>query len=200
MIYLLPVLAYLFGSISSAIVVARAMRLKDPREVGSGNPGATNVLRYGGKLAAILTLAGDVLKGVIPVLIARALTSDPLALALVALGAFLGHLFPLFFGFKGGKGVATALGVWIALNPWVGLLMIVTWVAMLAMSRYSSLSGLTAAALAPLYVAWLEPGVPYLVSMLVMSVLLFYRHRSNIRKLIAGEESKVGGKSDDKKN
>src|SRR5688572_27381977 len=117
MIYLLPVFGYLCGSISSAVVIARLMGLRDPREVGSKNPGATNILRYGGKVAAILTLAGDVLKGVIPVLIARYVTDDPAIVATTALTAFLGHLFPVFFSFQGGKGVATALGVWLALNP-----------------------------------------------------------------------------------
>jgi acyl phosphate:glycerol-3-phosphate acyltransferase len=153
MIYLLPILGYLFGSISSAVVVSRLMGLDDPREVGSKNPGATNVLRYGGKLAAILTLAGDVLKGVIPVLIARYVTDDPAILATTALTAFLGHLFPVFFGFHGGKGVATALGVWLALNPWIGLLLAATWLATAAITRYSSLSSLAASMLAPLYVA-----------------------------------------------
>src|SRR5262245_52915312 len=155
MIYLLPVLGYLLGSISSAVVIARVMGLDDPREVGSKNPGATNVLRYGGKAAAALTLAGDVLKGVVPVLIARALTDDPTVLATTALAAFLGHLFPVFFGFHGGKGVATALGVLAALNPWVGLLLGATWLATAAVTRYSSLSSLVASVAAPLYVGWL---------------------------------------------
>src|SRR5688572_29088203 len=155
MIYLLPVVAYLLGSVSSAIVIARVMGLQDPREVGSGNPGATNVLRYGGKLAAILTLVGDVLKGVLAVLIARYFTDDPLILATTALAAFLGHLFPLFHGFKGGKGVATALGVWLALNPWVGLLLVGAWLLTAIITRYSSLSAVVASVAAPFFVAWL---------------------------------------------
>jgi glycerol-3-phosphate acyltransferase PlsY len=191
-LYLLPLLAYLLGSVSSAVVIARIMGLRDPRDVGSGNPGATNILRYGGKAAAILTLAGDILKGVIAVLIARALTTDDVIIALTGFAAFLGHLFPVFFGFRGGKGVATALGVWLALSPWVGLLLIATWVVMAVLFRYSSLSALTAAVAAPLYVAWLAPGMPYLATMIVMSAILIFRHRSNIRNLLAGTETKIG--------
>jgi glycerol-3-phosphate acyltransferase PlsY len=191
-LYLLPLLAYLLGSVSSAVVIARIMGLRDPRDVGSGNPGATNILRYGGKAAAILTLAGDILKGVIAVLIARALTTDDVIIALTGFAAFLGHLFPVFFGFRGGKGVATALGVWLALSPWVGLLLIATWVVMAVLFRYSSLSALTAAVAAPLYVAWLAPGMPYLATMIVMSAILIFRHRSNIRNLLAGTEGKIG--------
>jgi glycerol-3-phosphate acyltransferase PlsY len=191
-LYLLPLLAYLLGSVSSAVVIARLMGLRDPRDVGSGNPGATNILRYGGKAAAILTLAGDILKGVIAVLIARALTTDDVIIALTGFAAFLGHLFPVFFGFRGGKGVATALGVWLALSPWVGLLLIATWVVMAVLFRYSSLSALTAAVAAPLYVAWLAPGMPYLATMIVMSAILIFRHRSNIRNLLAGTEGKIG--------
>jgi glycerol-3-phosphate acyltransferase PlsY len=192
MIYLLPPLAYLLGSVSAAVVVSRIMGLQDPREVGSKNPGATNVLRYGGKLAAVLTLVGDILKGVLAVVVARLLTEDPLVLAGTALGAFLGHLFPLFFGFKGGKGVATAAGVWFALNVWVGLLMVGTWLLAALVTRYSSLSALIAAGLAPLYVAWLMPPPAYVVAMFMMSALLFYRHAGNIRRLLAGQEKRIG--------
>jgi glycerol-3-phosphate acyltransferase PlsY len=192
MIYLLPVLAYLIGSISSAIVVTRLMRLEDPRRMGSKNPGATNVLRYGGKQAAVLTLAGDVLKGVVPVLIAHALTGDAVVLAATAGAAFLGHLFPVYHGFKGGKGVATALGVWIALAPWVGLALLATWVAMAAAFRYSSLSAITAAALAPLYVWWFEGKPAYVAMMVAMSAILLVRHAGNIRRLLAGQEKKIG--------
>jgi glycerol-3-phosphate acyltransferase PlsY len=191
-LYLLPLLAYLLGSVSSAVVIARLMGLRDPRDVGSGNPGATNILRYGGKAAAILTLAGDILKGVIAVLIARALTTDDVIIVLSGFAAFLGHLFPVFFGFRGGKGVATALGVWLALSPWVGLLLLATWVLMALLFRYSSLSALTASVAAPLYVAWLSPGMPYLATMIAMSAILVFRHRSNIRNLLAGTETKIG--------
>lgn len=190
--YLLPVFAYLLGSISSAIVVARMLGLQDPRSVGSGNPGATNVLRFGGKKAAAITLAGDILKGVIPVLIAKALTSDPLIIAAVALMAFLGHLFPVFFGFRGGKGVATAFGALIALSGWVGVALIVTWIVMAGLFRYSSLSAITAAMLAPLYVWLLLPELVYFYVTLFMGVMLLWRHRSNINKLLAGQEGKIG--------
>lgn len=192
LIYLLPLAAYLFGSISTAVLIARAMGLQDPREVGSKNPGATNILRYGGKTAAVLTLIGDILKGVIPVLIARALTANAVIITLCGFAAFLGHLFPVFFSFRGGKGVATALGVWFALNPWVGLALLATWVLMALLFRYSSLAALTTSAAAPLYVAWLSPGTPYLATMIVMSAILIFRHRSNIRNLIAGTETKIG--------
>ena len=192
LIYSLPVLAYLFGSISTAVVVAKAMGLADPRQVGSGNPGATNILRYGGKLAAILTLLGDVLKGVIPVLLARALTADPIVIAITGFMAFVGHLFPVFFGFRGGKGVATACGVWLTLNPWVGLLLVATWMVTALLFRYSSLSALLSALAAPLYVAWLSDDLAYLVAMIAMSGILIFRHRSNIRNLLAGKENKLG--------
>ena len=193
-LYAFPVLAYLLGSVSSAVVIARLMGLPDPRSIGSKNPGATNILRYGGKQAAILTLAGDVLKGVLPVLLARAVTVDAAIIALTGCGAFLGHLFPVFFGFRGGKGVATALGVWLAINPWVGLALLVTWLAMALLFRYSSLSALTASVAAPFYVAWLSPGAAYLAAMIGMSAVLIFRHRSNLRNLIAGTETKIGAK------
>ena len=193
-LYSLPVLAYLFGSVSSAVVVARLMGLPDPREVGSKNPGATNVLRYGGKKAAILTLAGDVLKGAAPVLIARVLTADAEIIALTGFSAFLGHLFPVFFGFRGGKGVATALGAWLAITPWVGLALLATWLAMALLFRYSSLAALAATVAAPFYVYWLSAGPAYLATMIGMSAILIFRHRSNIRNLIAGTESKIGAK------
>ncbi len=192
LIYALPLLAYLFGSVSSAIVVARLMGLPDPRTVGSRNPGATNILRYGGKLAAAATLFGDVLKGVVPVVLAQALTGDTWLLAATAFGAFLGHLYPVFFGFHGGKGVATALGVWLALDPWIALLLVATWLATAAVFRYSSLAALVATALAPVYVAWRLPGAAPLALALVMGALLFLRHKDNIRRLLAGQESRIG--------
>ncbi|UCH52365.1 MAG: glycerol-3-phosphate 1-O-acyltransferase PlsY [Pseudomonadota bacterium] len=193
--YLLPVGAYLIGSISSAIVIARIMGLRDPREVGSKNPGATNILRYGGKKAAILTLVGDTLKGVIPVLIARALTDDATVLAATALAAFVGHLYPVFFGFQGGKGVATALGVSLALNGWFGLALLATWIVVALVTRYSSLSALVAALSAPFYAWWLMQHSAYLTMVVAMSALLIYRHQANIRNLLAGKESRIGQKS-----
>jgi len=180
------------GSVSSAIVLARILGLQDPRKVGSGNPGATNILRYGGKKVAALTLLGDIIKGVIPVVITRALTDDVTILALVALAAFLGHLYPVYFRFQGGKGVATALGVWSALNPWMGLALIATWIATAVITRLSSLSALVAALSAPVYAWWLLPHPPYQVMATVMAVLLIWRHRTNIRRLLAGEEGRIG--------
>lgn len=191
-LYSFPVIAYLLGSISSAIVVARLMGLKDPRDVGSGNPGATNILRYGGKKLAAITLIGDILKGVLPVLLARLFTRDPLILSLVAVAAFLGHLYPLYFRFQGGKGVATALGVLAGLSPWLALALVATWIIMAAISRYSSLSALTAAIAAPVYAWFLLPGMYYFGMSLLLATLLLWRHRANIQRLFAGQESKIG--------
>jgi len=193
MIEIIPVIiAYLLGSLSSAVIVARILGLKDPREIGSGNPGATNILRYGGKGAAITTLAGDLLKGVAAVVIARAMNVEATIVAATMVAAFLGHLYPVFFGFKGGKGVATALGVFLAANAWVGLAIAGSWVVMAVITRYSSLSALIATALAPLY-AWVWLRQPaYIVGSIVIAVLLFWRHRANIRRLMAGTEAKIG--------
>lgn len=182
---------YLFGSISTAIIVCKLMGLPDPRTQGSRNPGATNVARLGGKKAAALTLAGDLLKGLVPVLIARALHADPSILAATALAAFLGHLYPVFFGFQGGKGVATALGVIYGLHWPVGLLTTGIWLVMALMFRYSSLAALTAILLTPLGFMWLLPEMPIVIAMVVLTVLLFWRHRSNIANLMSGEEGKI---------
>ena len=194
--YLFPLAAYLIGSVSSAIHVSRLLGLQDPRKVGSGNPGATNVLRYGGKKAAILTLLGDILKGVIPVLAARAYGAkyglEPAILAAVMLLAFIGHLYPVFHGFRGGKGVATAFGVLVALNAWVGLALVATWLVIAVLFRYSSAAAVAAAVTAPLYVWWLVGGTPFVAVTLVMTLLLLWRHRSNVRNLLAGTEGKIG--------
>lgn len=193
------VLAYLLGSLSFAVIVSRAMRLDDPRSYGSGNPGATNVLRSGNKTAAILTLLLDALKGVVAVLVARTLAGrfgfGETVIALAGLAAFLGHLYPVFFRFAGGKGVATAAGVLLALNGWVGLASLGTWLAVAFATRYSSLAALVTAVLAPVYTFFLigDPRVAVLVA--VMSVLLIWRHRSNITKLRNGTESRLGGKA-----
>ena len=189
--YLLPVAAYLAGSLSSAIIVCRVMRLPDPRTAGSHNPGATNVLRLGGPQAAALTLFGDVLKGTVPMAAARLLTDDPMVAALTGVGALLGHLYPLFFGFAGGRGVATAAGVCLALSPPLAGLLLVLWLVMALAFRYSSLAALTAALAAPPLTAWLVPGWPYLAMALLLAALLFIRHRDNIRRLLAGEESRI---------
>ena len=191
---LLPLLAYLFGSISSAVVVSRAMGLQDPRTAGSRNPGATNVLRLGGKKAAVITLAGDILKGVVPVLLARAVTDDPRLLAATAAAAFLGHLFPVFFGFKGGKGVATAWGALAALSLWVGLALILSWFVVAFAFRYSSLAALSAAVLGPVYVWWFLREPVYLAMALGICALLLWRHRGNIRNLLTGKEDKIGAR------
>lgn len=188
-------IAYLFGSISSAIVVCRVMRLPDPRTQGSRNPGATNVLRIGGKKAAAITLLGDALKGFIPVLAAKLYGLDSADLAWVMLAAFLGHLYPVFFRFEGGKGVATLIGCLLALSLPVAACWIATWGLIAALFRYSSLASLTASLLTPLYIAYFTSDTALVVSAAVMTALLIYRHRGNIVKLWAGQESKIGKKS-----
>lgn len=186
--------AYLFGSISTAILTCRLMGLPDPRTQGSGNPGATNVLRVGGKRAAAVTLFGDMLKGLIPVLIAVALNVSSTALALTALAAFFGHLYPVFFGFKGGKGVATALGVLLGMSWWIGLATIATWLFVAFVLRISSLAALVAMLAAPFYVWWLRPEPALLAAVSLMSLVLFWRHRSNIAKLLSGTEDRITDK------
>ena len=188
---LIVLVAYLLGSISSAVLVCHALRLPDPRTQGSGNPGATNVLRHGGKKAAILTLFFDVMKGVIAVLLAKALVGSPIIIALAAVAAFLGHLYPVFFGFRGGKGVATAFGVLVALAWPVGVLLLLTWLLLAFSFRYSSLSALGAATLAPVYMYIFTHSPIYILATLVMSVLLIWRHRSNIANLRSGKEDKI---------
>jgi len=168
------------------------MGLKDPREVGSGNPGATNILRYGGKKLAAITLLGDILKGVIPVVLARMFTQDALILSLVAAGAFLGHLYPVYFKFRGGKGVATAFGVIVATVPWVGLALAVTWLVTVVAFRYVSLSSIITAITAPVYIWFLLPDRSYFVMSILVAALLSWRHRTNIKRLWASEESKIG--------
>jgi len=191
--------AYLIGSLSFAVIVSRAMGLSDPRSYGSGNPGATNVLRSGNKLAAVLTLLFDALKGWLPVFLVQhlglvhgALES---AMAIVGLAAFLGHLWPVFFRFRGGKGVATAAGVLLALNPLLGLGTLVTWVLIAVFFRYSSLAAIVAAVFAPLYQMLIWGSGPMALAMAVMCALLIWRHGPNIRKLMAGTESKLGHKA-----
>lgn len=188
--YLLVIPAYLLGSISSAIVISRVMGMADPRSVGSGNPGATNMLRVGGKKLAAITLLGDIAKGLVAVVLAKFITTDPAIIGAVAVAAFLGHCYPVYFGFKGGKGVAVALGVFIGLNAWLALVLMVTWIIMFLITRYSSLSALVAAAAAPVYIYWLDSQLAYLISGTVIVVLMFWRHRDNIRRLIKGEEIK----------
>ena len=183
---------YLLGSIATAVLVSRALGTADPRSGGSGNPGATNVLRLAGRRAAALTLAGDVVKGVVPVLAARAADLPPGEVAMVGLAAFLGHLYPAFFGFRGGKGVATALGALLGMEPLLGAGVLATWIVAAGVSRYSSLAALVASVLAPGY-AWVLSGHPGVVGAVsVMAALLVWRHRANIRRLLAGEEGRIG--------
>jgi len=189
--WLVFIAAYLFGSISTAVIVCRLLSLPDPRLQGSKNPGATNVLRIGGKKAAAMTLVGDALKGVIPVAIARLLAFDDLSLAITAMLAFLGHLYPLFFGFKGGKGVATAVGVISVISWQTGVCLIATWLIIAKIFRISSLAALIAATLAPPYLWYWEKSIPLLVLSLLISLLLIWRHKSNIQKLITGAEDKI---------
>ena len=190
--WLLPVSGYLIGSVSSAIVVSALLQLPDPRTSGSRNPGATNVLRLGSKIGALLSLAGDIAKGLLPVLAVSCWISDhALLLAATGLGAFLGHLFPLYFKFTGGKGVATALGVVLAIHPLVALIQIATWLLMALVFRYSSLAALVTAAATPLYLWLAGDETSFIVLGAVLAVLLFWRHRQNIERLIAGTESKI---------
>ena len=192
------VAAYLIGSLSFAVIVSRVMGLADPRSYGSGNPGATNVLRSGNKAAAILTLLFDALKGFAPVLLVQLYGAahgvGEGTVALVGLAAFLGHLWPVFFHFKGGKGVATAAGVLLAFNPLLGALTLLTWIIIAVFFRYSSLAAIVSAAFAPLYqlLIW-GPGW-IAMAIVVMSLLLVWRHAANIQKLLAGTESKLGQK------
>ena len=191
--YLLVPAAYLLGSISSAIIVCRLMGLPDPRTQGSRNPGATNVLRIGGKKAAAITLLGDALKGLLPMLAAHALHASPLVLALTAMAAFLGHLYPVFFGFKGGKGVATALGAQFGLYWPIGLSVALVWLFVAKVMNISSLAALVAMALAPLIVWWFWPAPELIIMQIVMSAWLFWRHRSNIANILSGKEGKIKG-------
>ncbi len=189
-------LAYLLGSVSFAVLVSRLMGLADPRSYGSHNPGATNVLRTGNKLAALLTLLGDAAKGFVAVVLAKWLGPrygfGEATIALVAIAVFAGHLFPVFHGFAGGKGVATAAGVLLGLNPWLGLATMGTWLIIAIFFRYSSLAAVVAAVFAPLYYGFLFGPDTIGLAVVVMSVLLIWRHRGNIAKLLAGKESRIG--------
>ncbi len=190
--------AYLIGSVSFAVLMSKAFGLADPRTYGSGNPGATNVLRSGRKAAAVLTLLGDAAKGWVAVFAAIKLAPHDgqglLMVALVSLAVFLGHVFPVFLKFKGGKGVATALGVLLALSGWLGLAVLATWLVVAMLFRYSSLAALVAAVGAPIYamVLVLRPELVFAVA--IMSMLLIWRHKTNIQNLLAGKESRIGGK------
>ena len=193
----LVIAAYLLGSISSAIIVCRLMGLPDPRTQGSKNPGATNVLRIGGKKAAAVTLLGDSLKGFIPVFAGHMLERGELVLALIGGAAFLGHLYPLFFGFKGGKGVATALGVQFGWSWAIGAAVGATWLFMAKVANISSLAALISMSLAPLYIWLLWPAPALIVIQILITLLLIWRHRSNIEKLLRGDEGPISKSSTD---
>ncbi|MDO9189601.1 MAG: glycerol-3-phosphate 1-O-acyltransferase PlsY [Sulfurimicrobium sp.] len=191
-------LAYLIGSLSFAVIVSKAFGLADPRSFGSKNPGATNVLRTGKKLAAGLTLLGDAAKGWLAVFLAFKLGADygvgEAGIAAVALAVFVGHVYPVFFGFHGGKGVATALGILLALNVWMGLAVLATWLLATYMWRTSSLSALIAAGFAPFYGITILGANSYSLAVLLLSVLLVWRHKSNIQNLLSGQETRLGNK------
>ena len=192
--------AYLIGSLSFAVIVSKYYGMDDPRTYGSGNPGATNVLRSGKKKAAALTLLGDALKGLVAVVLARclqdALNLSDIAIAAVAVAALVGHMWPLFFGFKGGKGVATALGVLLALSPATALVCAVIWLVMAFGFKVSSLAALAATVAAPLVAFWLMPYPSWAWATVVIAVLVLYRHKSNIQNLLQGKEGKIGDKAD----
>jgi glycerol-3-phosphate acyltransferase PlsY len=198
---LIPI-AYLIGSISFAVVVSKCMRLPDPHSYGSGNPGATNVLRTGNKLAAVLTLIGDALKGYLAVMLARVLLGDESLtstlnswlLCGVVIAVFLGHLFPIFHGFRGGKGVATACGILFGINWILGVATLGTWIIVAMFMRYSSLAALAAAVFGPIYFVFLFGFQPMGIALLVVCLLLIWRHRSNIHNLMNGKESRIGSK------
>ena len=192
--------AYLIGSLSFAVIVSKYYGMDDPRTYGSGNPGATNVLRSGKKKAAALTLLGDALKGLVAVVLARclqdALNLSDIAIAAVAVAALVGHMWPIFFGFKGGKGVATALGVLLALSPATALVCAAIWLVMAFGFKVSSLAALVATVAAPLVAFWLMPYSSWAWATVIIAVLVLYRHKSNIQNLLQGKEGKIGDKAD----
>ena len=191
MLPLLIISAYLIGSISMAIIICKILDLPDPRTQGSNNPGATNVLRIGGKKAAAATLFGDGLKGFIPVAIGQYLGLDIQAVTLIALGAFLGHVYPIFFGFKGGKGVATFIGALLALNYFVGLAFVATWLFVAKVLKISSLAALIATLLTPLYFYLLMENIEATYIIGLMCIWIFYTHKSNIKRLLSGDEDSI---------
>ncbi len=185
-------LAYLIGSFSTAIITCKIMGIEDPRKTGSHNPGATNVLRHGGKKAAIITLLGDMLKGLIPVLVVSQLQTDTLIIALVGLFALLGHIFPIYYGFKGGKGVATYYGVILGMNLLVGLIASAIWLGMAAIVKISSFSALVSIFFTPFILWYFSQSVELTSAVALMSILVFWRHKRNIKSLLQGSEEKIG--------
>ena len=198
--FIFCLVGYLIGSLSFGVIVSRAFGLPDPHSYGSGNPGATNVLRTGRKTAALLTLAGDAGKGWFAVFLAQRLAGDwgveQAGIAGVAIAAFIGHLFPVYFRFQGGKGVATAAGILIAVNHWLGLATLGAWIVVATIFRVSSLAALIAAVFAPICYVWLVGADAMALAVTVMSVLLIWRHADNIRRLLAGREGRIGGTKD----
>jgi len=186
----LIVIAYLFGSLSSAIIVCKLLKLPDPRTSGSKNPGTTNVLRLGGKSAAITVLIGDALKGLIPVLLARFLGVSPLFIGMIAIAAIIGHVFPVFFGFKGGKGIATSLGAIMGISLQLALATASIWILTAAIFRYSSLAAITATVSVPVLSLWLAPR--YFIAICLIALIVMVRHYGNIKRLIKGQEDKIG--------
>ena len=189
---LLIIIAYLLGSLSAAVLVCNILGLSDPRSGGSGNPGTTNVMRLHGKKAAFLTLSGDILKGIIPVLLAKVISNSEIIIALSGLAAFLGHIFPIYFRFKGGKGVATLIGILFATHWLLGAAYVLTWVLTAYIFRYSSLAALTAAILTPLYAYFSGQETQYIISLIIIMIILLWRHKPNIINLIKKKEDKIG--------
>ena len=183
--------AYLLGSVSAAIIVCKTLGLSDPRTGGSGNPGTTNVMRLYGKKAAFLTLVGDIFKGIIPVLLAKVIVNSEFIIAICGLAAFLGHIFPIYFKFEGGKGVATLIGILFATHWLLGVSYIITWILTALIFRYSSLAALIAVLPIPIYSYFIEHNTPYAISFTVIAIILFWRHKPNIYNLLNGKEDKI---------
>jgi glycerol-3-phosphate acyltransferase PlsY len=192
-VIILSLLAYFLGSLSSAVIISKIFKLPDPRLSGSGNPGTTNILRLSGKKYALMVFLGDFIKGVVPILIGKILINSPQLLGIIGLFAILGHIFPLFFHFKGGKGVATSAGVLMALSPLIGLLVLLTWLVIAMLFRYSSLAAIVAAISAPLYGFFVDRH--YFFILLIISLVILCKHYVNIKKLMNGTESKIGKSS-----
>lgn len=196
--FIFPIIGYLIGSVSAAIIVCKLMRLPDPRSEGSGNPGATNVLRVGGKTAAAITLLGDAAKGFVPVFAATALEIPPLWIGLTAVACVLGHLFPVFFQFKGGKGVATTIGAVFGISWLSGLLFIASWLALSLLFRISSLAALGTLLALPVFLWITTRSFDIVICSVVIALLVFWRHKENIKRLTRGEEPKIGKKKPEK--
>lgn len=195
MILLTNIFAYLIGSISSAIIVSKIFKVTDPRKIGSGNPGTTNILRYAGKTAAALTLVGDITKGIIPIAIGYKLSFSPGALAFIGLCSLLGHMYPVFYQYKGGKGIATFIGILVALNWLLACCFILTWAATAFLTRYSSLSALLAITVTPIAAYIIEIPTSMLVVLSCCSLIIFIRHKQNLVNLMRGDEKKIGQKA-----